>query len=534
METVKSATVAMMAVVLWISGAPAGNESTVPFMATAEAAEPSLSESERKRFRTVARWEREMERKKKALLAFGDRQLRDIAWGKERRASESVMIVLDQPLEKNWGPDVVEIEIFERWIDNDGSWRGSMAAKDIVAWWRTDGIEEATKGKAVVLTTLPNAQLGFTPQYQPERERARDWHYGAFWYLEQGRVEESKKIFDGLFDTAMFMGFHSLVEEDRFRGAIEATGVKWEEWIANTAQWGKESKAYADRRWRKLAGQAMAKMPGVFDTIPDPILLIDGKYLLTTNTVQRQGGSGRRVLKRLFQTVNWLVRRQLERMPQHGFDPKRIQWGNERRPRRGEIVELEEPFPKKTDGIQVEWAHSYVTADGEPKPIVWFEEIWEQWRQSLKEAGIDKVHMSRIPLVDDEGQAREHQMVHREATIAWGPELPERRNVIHFAMARRLATDPRGLSSHEAVREMLDGVSGTNRQIYEAVRGSANRVEMLEEAKRKGAAIAKALKRKKEVRDPVLLVNGQYVVAGQSVAETFQILNWTIMQIRKR
>ena len=89
----------------------------------------------------------------------------------------------------------------------------------------------------------------------------------------------------------------------------------------------------------------------------------------------------------------------------------------------------------------MEWAHTYVTADGAAKPVIWFEDVAHAWRESLAKAGITEVRYTRIPMVDEAGGARAHQRIHREATIAWGPELPQRReNLIHWAMARHLAT----------------------------------------------------------------------------------------------
>ena len=520
--------------VLWLCGAPAGPEAGLGFTTKAAAAEPGLSEEERQRFRTVARWQREMKRKKKALMTLSDRQLRNIAWGKERRASGSVMLVLDEPLEKTLGPHTVEIEVFERWLDNDGDYRGSWGAKTLVAWWRANAIEEGTHGRAKVRVVLPNTGPSFAPRYQADRELARDWYYGVQRYIETGRTQEAKKLLDALVKATEDIGVRVFLREDTFKGYIGETKVDWEEWWnEQTSGYREEMKRRADERWSKLAEQATAKMPGVFDTIPDPILLIDGKYLLTMNTVQQQGGSAKRVVKRLFQTANWLIRRQLEQMPHHVADTDDIKWGNERKPRPGELVELNEPLGKETDAIRVEWAHSYVSADGKPKAIEWFEQLRRLWARSLTEAGIDNVQTGRIPLVDREGAARAHQIVHREATIAWGPELPYRRNVIHFEMARRLAVDPAGLGSHEAVGEMLDAVEETNRQIYEAVRGSGSRVAMVEEAKRKGAAIQEALKGKKEVRDPVFLLDGRYVIAADNVTEAYQILNWAIAQIQR-
>ena len=507
--------------VLWLSGTPAGHESTVPFISAAAGAETTMS------IRDYKRWDAEIKKRTRQIRRAKDEAVR---WGNEKRAHPSNMIVLDEPLETS-RPDHVLVEWFNRWIDDDGGSWASISARDLVYIGWSENLLREEKLPVLFRDMIVAEGPGLRDEFVEPRKRMQEITAILGLRIHATGIETAELTRE-LMKRATEGRLRHLKREVDVRRLIEGAGIDWNAWEAEQTPIIEEWEPWATDRWSRMAEQALAQDPNVFEYVPDPIILIDGKYLVTQNTVRQQGGW--KAPETVLKVANWLIRRQLERMPQHGFDPERIKWGNNRRPRRGELVELKEPFPKNADGIVVEWAHSYVTAEGQPKAIEWFEEVRELWVQSLTGAGIDGVQTDRIPLVDSQGLARDHQMVHREATIAWGPQLPERRNLIHFAMAKHLATYPRGLGTHEAVGKMLDGVSGTNRQIYEAVRGSSNRVAMLEDAKRKGAAIKQALARKKEVRDPVFLLNGRYVIAADSVTEAYQLLNWAIAQIRKR
>ena len=529
METARTATAAAVAMVLWLSGTPAGFESAVPIIAPASAAEPTLSENERKRFRTVARWEREMEKKKRALNAFREKEFRDIAWGNTRKASGSVMIVLDRPLAKNLNSDQVEIEVFERWLDNDGDWRGSMGSRNIVGSWRAD-IHEATKKKAVVLTELPSGGPGFAPRYERERERARDWDYGSLWYLEQGEKERAQRMFNELVDTTVLRGVRTVLEEDRYRAAIEGTGVTWEKWVEDTSDYREELKQVADRRWRNLADQAMAKMPGVFDTIPDPILLVDGKYLLTSNTVQRQGGSAKRVLKRLFQTANWLVEQQLEKAERHRFQTKDIEWGNEQEPARGELVQFRTPHADPDpDKVNVEWLYTYVNEEGHESDRKWVEARIKEWISSVRRAGVFDVRLTKTPAGQSTRRTNQwttHQRLHQEMVMAWGSE-DLNRSAIHSVLASAIKEGPREVGQENEAVALLDR-AGLREEQWQARRGQPDAKRQMEQATARMLATGS---RNREPQDPVFVVDGVYRIDGGNeggMAAAFRILNWVV------
>ena len=234
----------------------------------------------------------------------------------------------------------------------------------------------------------------------------------------------------------------------------------------------------------------------------------------------------------LYRMANWLVREQLERMPWHGFNREDIRWGNARQPKRGELTKLRKPFPSG-EGITVEWAHTYVTPDGMAMPVRWFEEVRHEWEESLKDAGVKDVRFARVPMVDTEGGARAHQLVHQEAAMSWGPEHPLRRLRLHMALATHLERNPQGLGSHDEVGNVLQERWGIAKVIYEASRTSGRRAAELAEARAKGEAVREVLSRKRGVRDPVFLVNGTYVIATRSVTDAYQVLNQLVRRLRE-
>ena len=505
---------------LWLAGpAPA------PHMPS-EAEAAGSSREGRMTIREYKKWQDEIKRRTRQLKRTAERPVK---WGDELRATRSNMLVLDPPLKKGSGPGTVHVEVFQRLIDDDGHSVASIHAKAFtVIEWFGELLEQED-----LPVTLNDYTVGKGPGLSEEFEDARamlqEMTEILSWRFPGAEDPETAALGRRLLRMGMKGQLRNVKRRVDMERLIRDAGIDEEKW--EKAAKGIRDKwiPHIDRRWKDLAETALSQFPGVFDAIPDPIILIDGKCLITQNTMRRQGGM--HAPQRVLRAANWVIRRQWERLPQYGFDAEEIKWGKEKRPKRGEIVELKDPFPQK-DQITVEWAHTYITADGEAKAIEWFEDVRHGWNESLRNAGIDNVRTSRIPLVDEEGNARSHQMIHREATIAWGPDLPQRRNRIHFAMAGFLAKNPLGLGNHEEVGDLLDRVPHTNRQIYEAVRTSSKRIQMLEEAKAKGKAMTAALAGKRKIRDPIFLVNGKYVIATADVTKSYQILNWAIRKLQ--
>lgn len=492
----------------------------------AEGAEREITEHERKMMQVTR------EDVDRAIKEFKLNR-KNIVWGKERRANRTTVIVLDPPLRRLGGHDAVEVEGFFTSVDNNGGQE---------AGWRAQGVTNGGWLKSLLASGNPVRyywqSMGQGPYLNPEWDEARRWYqklrmgWGRFEASPRRMVDLEVHRMAGALWHRRDKQYLIETEEDAKR-FMTLNALPFKEWEDSIARPQIQSvMREADERWAEIAVRGTEHYPRAFQALPDPVLLINGKYLLTRNTVKRQGGSP---IRNIYQIANWIIRQELERLPQYGFDEVKITWGNFKRPKRGrkaEVVELDSPFPSEP-GILVEWAHTYVSGEGEPTPIRWLEKVQRLWAESLKGAGMEGVRMGRIPLVEKAGRTRVHQAVHRVASIAWGPELPGRQNLIHLAMADHLASDPLGLGSHEEVGELLEGVENMSRQVYEAVRTSAGRVKLLDEAKAKGEAIARALAGKKRT-DPVFLVNGRYVVATEDATRTFQVLNWLVRRLHER
>ena len=455
-----------------------------------------------------------------------------IRWGREKRAIKSRLVILEPALPKTSPPGKVQVEWFHSPLDERGSSNVWWGAGEYTLQWSTSVMNGQVEGKrnpVVFEYRLVGKGPLLMRRYNAQRRAAQEIVYawgnmgdgggeGLKAYLEL--IKNSK---DSPTGESALIGIASRWSGEKI---IESAGLSVEEWrrridLPETQRRIRET----DERYKTMMTRAAEKSKNILRTPQDPILLIDGRYLLTGPVTGR--------VKDQFRMANWIIRELIEEMPQHGFKLEDIQWGNERRPKRGEIIELKKPF-EQGERMTVEWAHTYISAQGQTIPVEWLERVWRDWARSLEAAGIEKPQMRRIALVNNKGSAREHQIVHREATIAWGPPLPQRRNLIHVALAKHLATDPLGLGSHEAVGNLLDAEKDMSQEVYDAVRTSASRTVLLEQAKAKGEAIQRAVAGRKERTDPIFLVNGKYVVVTKDATRTFQVLNWLVGQIGER
>ena len=286
----------------------------------------------------------------------------------------------------------------------------------------------------------------------------------------------------------------------------------------------------ADERWRELAEQAAAKMPGVFDTIPDPILLINGKYLLTTNTVQQQGGSAKRVVKRLFQTANWLVRREIERAARHSFGPEDIEWGKEREPQRGELVRFRTPHrDPDPDKVNVEWLYTYVNEEGHQSERERIEGYLKTWVSSVRRSGVFDVKLTATPVGQWTKRASRwtaHHQLHQEMVMAW-PKEDFTRSAVHSALAGAVRQRPRGVGQEREALAVLD-TAGVREEQWQDRRAQADTQQRMRQATARALATGS---RKRQPQNPVFVVDGQNRIDGGNaggIVAAFQILNWVV------
>lgn len=147
-----------------------------------------------------------------------------------------------------------------------------------------------------------------------------------------------------------------------------------------------EGMTESDRRWKEIVERGTKLDRRAFRGIPGPVLLVNGKFLLTANTMRRHG---RRTIESLYQTANWLIREEWERAETQkreirtndlaGLTTEEIAYGSEEQARLEQVMELdrdEEPAMKGT--ATVEWLH-----DGKSEFARQVAPMMREWRRTL-------------------------------------------------------------------------------------------------------------------------------------------------------
>ena len=457
----------------------------------------------------------------------------DIAWGQEKRPVRSRMVVLDIPLQKTMGPNTVEVEWFHSPISSTGTagpWGSSLDY--IMRWWssllreRNNGQRLPVKLELRMVGKGPLLLRGYNPQRKLFQEMVYAWSnldFGtrgrsAYMALQRRSLKSKLSGVDARWIAKRVM-------EKAGKGILahlpELPVDEWEGLIDREET--RERIETTDNRYLEMMTKA-AKHRRMQTSPQDPMLLINGRYLLTGWTTRN--------IRDLFRMANWIIRKEIERIPSYGFKPEEIQWGIERNPKGEELVRLKQPFPTG-DEVEVEWLYTYISPEGQPKPVRWIWNRFWNWRDSLEEEGIE-VTMSKAPIINGEGWVKEHQRVHQEAATSWKPSFWLRRNRIHMTLAEYLETNPDGIGTHEEAGKLLQERANINHKIYDAARtGSTSDASELAMLKTKGEMLERVRKRNKTAGGPVFLINGEYLLLTKNVTDAFQSLNWAVRKLRE-
>ena len=239
-----------------------------------------------------------------------------IAWGNERRPNRTVVFTLDEPIEKTTGEDIVEIELFSPGSDDDGTAAVTNCATSLAlgTWWPT--LEEARLPVHLAYRQVDGGP-GLDERHRESRRTIVELILGASIYARNGDDRGERLVTqtmtwlrrEGTVGHALKASFRTLLTDNGFdpdeweaqtRDEIERTRV------INNARWSGVAEQYA--RWRghdPLGRRALGRGAA-------PIVLIDGRYLITMNTIRRQGGL--KAPEKLFQTANAVVRDRIERL----------------------------------------------------------------------------------------------------------------------------------------------------------------------------------------------------------------------------
>lgn len=515
LKTILAALGASVALTVTCSGPLAEGQTTT---ARADAAErPSMTMGE------FNRWKRNWDRR---LREMYEADPEHYAWGKEKRPIKAYAVVLDPPLERVGDTDKVTVEWFFSPMDErtgTSAWQLGMFA---MFRWR-DSIKEAGEDRIEILPRSVSTGPGVPPRFEGPLRLIQDMLYA---WDESPWRGDANKVYTEIIRKN---NFANMTEGDA-RDLIEKAGLDLREWDAKrSSPETRERATRVDARYEEAMRQAAAQNDRYLVTPQDPVLLIDGKYLLTGYVTGRT--------KTLFRMANRIIRERLDEMPEHTLDEATIAWGNEHRPKRKELVVL--PGEERTgSGIEIEWFFTYLDEEGQATNVEWFDKTLEKWREGVQVGGVRNIRIVRTPVVrmTPGGDTRwdAHRRAHQELMLGWSDERPGWRRQVHAMLPKFLARDPRGIGSLEAGAAVLEGSKLPVEQ-HRADLATPERQDAIARANERVLAIRSELPRRLQdtVVDPVLVVNGKYLVEGQtagSIERVFQILNWVVREISER
>ena len=475
--------------------------------------------------------ERAAQETRRAIRAM-DRVDEDaIAWGQERKANRTTVIVLDPPLPKTLGPDTVEVEWFQSFVDRHGGVEiGSRTAYLVIGkWW-------ANWWKAKIPVGLHVRPLGEGPQLDENTLEQRQWLQRLMLAWKSSTFEANMRREPGEAEMLSYLAKRAgnkaadaITTQKIAEGVVDAANLSIEEWRQRLDQPATHERIkLVDTRWAAIANQATKQYRKALAGIPDPVLLIDGKYLLTANTMRRHGGKW---VERVFQTANWLIRHQMEQMPQHGFDME--SFDTARKPRRGEVIRLKSGSTNTSEPeqLEVEWLYTYLTEDGRGTHRGWLDKTFDAWLVNVRERG-KSVRFVRTPVTGTPRNPWEsHQKVHQRLALAARLETKERWDRLPGSIDYWLRGNSKGLSTEEEVGMfLLSGAIPADR--FQEHAESPEMRAAVNEANEKARSIRGVLEAKGLAStEPWLLINRRWVLTGATTGSTnrvFQILNWLV------
>ena len=476
---------------------------------------PSMSMSE---FR---RWQRNWDRR---LRDMWESDASRYAWGKEKRAIKSQVVVLDPAIGKIGPADKVTVEWFFAPIDERSMILAPGNASVVMRKWEKT-IKNAGEERIHIIPRIVSEGPGVPNRFAEQMRLVQDMIYAWGDNPWKGNALTARAA---LVNAKQPVERITEADVRRILDESELDGSAWpkKRMSPETAQ----RAMLANSRYQEAIRQAAEHGRRKLETPYDPILLIDGKYLLT--------GYATKTTERLFRMANWIIRERLDRLSQRSFDIERIEWGNEHHPTRKELITLpgeehDRPW------IEVEWFFTYVSDDGVTTDIAWFEKLFEHWKTSVQIGGVRNIRISRHPVVrltrEETPYWDRQRRVHQQLVLGWSDERPGWKRQVHGMLPRFLAKNPRSIDTLAAGDAVLERLELPVEQYREDL-AAPGRQEEMEALNKRVLQVRNALPRKlrNKAVEPVLVVNGKYLIEGQtagSVERVFQILNWTVRQL---
>ena len=434
----------------------------------------------------------------------------DIVWGKTKRPVRSRMVILDPPLPRIAGPDKVQIEWFNDPVDEDGTgYYGNVSTLYIMEWLRSMDEHEVPTEFVVQLVGKGPTLLR---RYNETRRVIQDMIYA--W--------DNPSIFRGAASDVFqaMMGTPGNVRTRDFATSIvEDAGYSAEEWHARAKSERTEERVQKiNGRFKELMDQARKQTRKILRTPHNPIILIDGKYLLTLSVNKKRID--------LFQMANWIIHKQIEQIPSHGFSTE--SFGIATKPGDRELIALKTK-PTGNEGLEVEWLFSYVSDEGKRTHSTWLNRTFNEWLRQVQNEG-KPVQFTRTPVTGTPGNPwHQHQAVHQMLALTGTMASGERWEGVGESIGRWLNGNPQGLSTEEEVSLLLLS-KGIPKTAFMTRAASKETREKAEAANARAETVRRALKaRRLPDIEPVLLINGKWILSGGSAGKAghiIEILNW--------
>ena len=232
-----------------------------------------------------------------------------ILWGNESKPNGSIVLKLDPPLEKTKGSNVIEVELFSAFVDNDGLTKSDCLGRELAlgVWWPS--IEKAEVPVSLEYRLVTQGP-GLDSRYQESRRNITELVVGGSWYASNGD-ERGTEVLNLAIRRITTADLLVQIDETDITRIVTDAGIDPAKWRKETGAEVEKVHAHDNARWEQFSSQAIKWSRNTkLGTGASPILVIDGKYLVTMNTIWRQGGL--KGTERLFQTVNSLIRQQLK------------------------------------------------------------------------------------------------------------------------------------------------------------------------------------------------------------------------------
>lgn len=550
--------------------------------------------AERETPREMSREERRMIRvpireRKRSAKEFDRIPLARIKWGEEKEGSKSTVVELDPPLPRIDDESQVDVELFLSFVDNAGAQKTG---------WRTIGVtagrwrNELRKAKLPVRIYAHHPRTG--PYLNPKWDRAcghyqdlvlgwgrQKWVRG--FYREEGAVKNLELL------RTRGDGKHLIATREDAERFLWANWLPLKEWKASLEREEiKELMEQTDRRWREVALRGSEGYAKAFKGIADPILLINGRYLITANTSRRHRGN---TTENVYRLANRVIRREIESLsnagqmrPETGFKlamtpmpevrgageepsaearPWRtlyeevrelregaIDWGEPLEPEPGQVVVLEPGVGSgRSRPVTLEWFYTYITRGPDGRGATgWLSnnmrELLEERYRDLDEGIRSQVWIRMMPLGsvpgEDEHLNRFHAQ-HQRMALGWemnawigvSPAMDE-------AIRHRLSESESGwvLADHGEARAWVER-QGLPMNEYDQ---AWNRGEGRDRARSVNARFRDVLKHGvgsargliAMPRDPVLLVDGKFLVHGATAGGFRNAVRIVVWMVHKR